>query len=275
LQPRAQNSHKGSYGDVTIVGGADGMAGAVILAARAAAYAGAGRVYAGFVAQPPAYDPPHPELMCRAAASLDFSHSALAFGPGLGDSRDAYDLLARALRAPGPLVLDADALNLLAAEPGLQHKLRARQRPGSALLTPHPLEAARLLGIDTASVQADRPQAARLLAQRFQAIVVLKGSGSVIARPDGLIAVNPTGNAALATAGSGDVLSGVCAALLAQRWQPWQAALGAVWLHGAAADALVARGIGPVGLCAGELGPAIRQSLNLLIARKHANRITA
>ena len=275
LRPRTQNSHKGSYGDVSIVGGADGMAGAVILAARAAAYAGAGRVYAGFVGQPPAYDPLHPELMCRAAATLDFARSTVALGPGLGDSRDAHDLLARALHAPGNLVLDADALNLLAAEPGLRHKLSVRQRLGATLLTPHPLEAARLLDIDTAAIQADRPQAARRLAQQFQAIVVLKGSGTVIARPDGLIAINPTGNPALATAGSGDVLSGVCAALLAQRWQPWQAALGAVWLHGAAADALVAQGIGPVGLCAGELGTAIRHALNRLIANNRADPIHA
>jgi hydroxyethylthiazole kinase-like uncharacterized protein yjeF len=265
LHPRAQNSHKGSFGDVSIVGGAEGMAGAVILAARAAATTGAGRVLAGFVAQPPAYDPLHPELMCRAAATLDFSRGAVALGPGLGESRAAHDLLARALHARGNLVLDADALNLIAAEPGLQHKLSTRPRLGATLLTPHPLEAARLLGVDAAAVQADRLQAARTLALRFQAIVILKGSGTVIARPDGLLAINTTGNPALATAGSGDVLSGVCAALLAQHWQPWEAALGAVWLHGAAADYLVAEGIGPIGLCSSELGPAIRRVLNRLV----------
>ncbi|HWZ48530.1 MAG TPA: NAD(P)H-hydrate dehydratase, partial [Herbaspirillum sp.] len=218
LQPRVQNSHKGSYGDVSIIGGAQGMAGAVILAARAAMHAGAGRVYAGFVAQPPAYDPLHPELMCRAAATLDISSSTVVVGPGLGESRDAHDLLAQALHAPVNLVLDADALNLLAAEPRLQHKLSTRARLGATLLTPHPLEAARLLDISAAEVQADRLHAARSLAQRFQAIVVLKGSGTVIARPDGLLAINPTGNPGLATAGSGDVLSGICAALMAQHW---------------------------------------------------------
>jgi hydroxyethylthiazole kinase-like uncharacterized protein yjeF len=265
LQPRAQNSHKGSYGDVTIVGGAEGMAGAVILAARAAAHTGAGRVYAGFLAQAPAYDPLHPELMCRVAATLDFGNSTVVVGPGLSESREAHDLLSKALHAPGNLVLDADALNMLAAEPGLQNKLSTRQRLGATLLTPHPLEAARLLNISAAAVQADRLQAARSLAQRFQSIVILKGSGTVIARPDGIVAINPTGNPGLATAGSGDVLSGVCGALLAQHWSPWEAALGAVWLHGAAADALVAQGIGPVGLCASEIGVAVRSALNHLI----------
>ncbi|RXZ32468.1 NAD(P)H-hydrate dehydratase [Oxalobacteraceae bacterium CAVE-383] len=272
LHPRVQNSHKGSFGDVSIVGGAPGLAGAVILAARAAAHTGAGRVHAGFVDQPPAYDAMHPELMCRAAASLDFGRGAIALGPGLGESREAHDQLSRALHAQANLVLDADALNLLAAEPGLQQKLSTRQRLGAALLTPHPLEAARLLGIDTVAVQADRLHAARALAQRFQAIVILKGSGTVIARPDGFAAVNPTGNPALATAGSGDVLTGICAALLAQHWQPWEAALGAVWLHGAAADYLVEQGVGPIGLCAGELAPAVRQVFNRLIENRPGSR---
>ena len=268
LRPRQQNTHKGSFGDVNVVGGAHGMTGAVILASRAAAHTGAGKVFAGFVGEPPAYDALNPELMCRAAATLDFSHGTNALGPGMGESRDAHDLLSRALSTRCNLVLDADALNMLAAEPGLQSKLTARQRLGATLLTPHPLEAARLLGIDTAALQADRPQAARRLAQQFQAIVILKGSGTVIARPDGLIAINPTGNPALATAGSGDVLSGICAALLAQHWLPWQAALGAVWLHGAGADLLVEQGIGPIGLCASEIAPAVRQMLNRLIAGK-------
>jgi hydroxyethylthiazole kinase-like uncharacterized protein yjeF len=268
LQPLLQNSHKGSFGDVNIVGGATGMAGAVILAARAAARSGAGRVYAGFIDHAPSYDAPHPELMCRAADTLALVDSTVAVGPGLGLSRAAHDLLGKALHTAANLVLDADALNLIAAEPTLQQKLSLRQhRNASAatLMTPHPLEAARLLGVTAAAIQADRPQAARRLAQQFQAIIVLKGSGTVIARPDGLIAINPTGNPALATAGSGDVLTGVCAALLAQGWQPWPAALGAAWLHGAAADALVAQGCGPVGLTASELDLAIRHCLNQLI----------
>jgi hydroxyethylthiazole kinase-like uncharacterized protein yjeF len=139
------------------------------------------------------------------------------------------------------------------------------QRSAATILTPHPLEAARLLGIPASEVQADRIAAARKLALRYSAIVVLKGSGSVIAAPDGGIVLNGTGNAALATAGTGDVLSGLCGALLAQGWPAWEAALGAVWLHGKAADDLVAGGIGPIGLSAGELIPAIRLVLNDMI----------
>ena len=131
-------------------------------------------------------------------------------------------------------------------------------------MTPHPLEAARLLGVSTASIQSNRIGAARALAQRYRATIILKGSGTVIAQPDGSIVINPTGNAALATGGSGDVLSGVCGALLAQGWSTWHAALGAVWLHGSAADTLASKRIGPIGLTASELPAAIRDELNTL-----------
>lgn len=275
LRPRRQNTNKGTYGDVNIIGGATGMSGAVILSARAAAHAGAGRVHAGFVGDAPAYDALHPELMCRDAATLILPDSTVAIGPGLGAGRTAHDLLMKALHEAGNLVLDADALNLLSGEPSLQQKLslrRHRKLASATLMTPHPLEAARLLGIKAAEIQADRPQAARRLAKLFHAVVVLKGSGTVIARPDGAIAINPTGNPALATAGSGDVLTGVCAALLAQGWPAWEAALGAVWIHGAAADALVAQGTGPVGLTASELEVAIRTVLNQLIAQHQEAR---
>jgi hydroxyethylthiazole kinase-like uncharacterized protein yjeF len=264
LQRRRQNSHKGSFGDVGILGGAPGMAGAVVLAARAAAMSGAGRVYAGFIAEPPAFDPVHPEIMCRRAAELDLAHAALVAGPGLGVSADAHALLAGALASSAPLVLDADALNMIAADDGLRQSLAGRA--GATLMTPHPLEAARLLACGAADIQADRLQAARRLAAAFNAMVVLKGSGSVIARPDGMAVINPTGNPGLASAGTGDVLAGLCGALLAQHWTPWQAALGAVWLHGAAADLLVDQGIGPTGLVASELASAIRTCLNRLTA---------
>jgi len=264
LRPRLHNTHKGSYGDVAVLGGAEGMCGASILAARAAAHCGAGRVLLAFAGPAPAYDSASPELMCRAAQGFDFSKATLVAGPGLSTSREAHDLLAQALHARTPRVLDADALNLLAQEPGLQSRLGAHSRP--AILTPHPLEAARLLGTTSAAVQSDRLAAARELAWRFGAVVVLKGSGSVIARPDGFAVINTTGNPALATAGSGDVLSGICGALLAQGWPAWEAALAAVWLHGSAADALVEGGIGPIGLIAGELIPVVRQQLNRFVA---------
>lgn len=265
IRPRLHNTHKGSYGDVTVIGGAPGMAGAAILAARAAARCGAGRVYAGFLGTPPAYDAAQPELMCRPAAGLPLHASTLVLGPGMGDADAAKLLLGAALQALSPLVLDADALNLIAADQALQQALAQRASP--ALITPHPLEAARLLDSSSAAVQADRLAAARALAQRYQAVVVLKGSGTVIARPDLFCAVNPTGNAGLATAGSGDVLAGICGALLAQGWPQWQAALAAVWLHGQAADLLVGRGVGPIGLTASELIPVMREALNALHAQ--------
>jgi hydroxyethylthiazole kinase-like uncharacterized protein yjeF len=262
LRRRPHNSHKGSYGDVAIIGGARGMGGAPILAARAAAQCGAGRVYAGFVEQAPAYDGGHPELMCRLAHDLDFSAATLVVGPGLGMSAAAHALLSRALDTPVPLVLDADGLNLIAAEPALQQKLALRS--AATLLTPHPLEAARLLGTANAQIQADRLAAARELARRFNALVVLKGSGTVIAQASGDAVINTTGNPALATAGSGDVLAGICGALLAQHWPLREAALAAVWLHGTAADQLVIQGVGPIGLTAGELIPCVRTLLNRL-----------
>lgn len=263
LYPRSQNSHKGSFGDVAVLGGAHGMQGAALLSARAALCCGAGRVYACFIDNAPAFDPVQPEIMCRRAVEFDFAHAAVVAGPGAGIEPAARHLLAQALDLNAPLVLDADALNLLAADSELQQHLARRQ--AASIMTPHPLEAARLLGVSAGMVQADRLAAARQLAARFNAIVVLKGSGSVIARPDGTVAINPTGNPALATGGTGDVLAGLCGALLAQRLPPWETALAAVWLHGHAADELVAEGIGPVGLTAGELIPAIRTALNQAI----------
>jgi hydroxyethylthiazole kinase-like uncharacterized protein yjeF len=267
LKRRRHSSHKGSYGDVIVVGGAHGMAGAPVLASRAAAKCGAGRVFTAFLEEAPAYDSVQPELMCRLASDMNFASGTLVVGPGLGNEGLAHDLLAKALHAPSPLVLDADALNLITAEPGLQQILSQRRSP--SLMTPHPLEAARLLQVTTHEIQGDRLAAARRLARQFNAIVVLKGSGSVIAKPDGEIAINPTGNPGLATAGTGDVLAGMCGALLAQSFTPWHAAIAAVWIHGQAADMLVSQGIGPIGMTAGELIPCARAILNQL-TEQHA-----
>lgn len=262
LRRRPHNSHKGSFGDVIVIGGTQGMSGAPVLAARAAAKCGTGRVFAAFLDEAPAYDSNHPELMFRRAEDMDLSAGVLVVGPGLGTSRKAHDVLANALHGINPLVLDADALNLISAESGLQHRLA--QRGGATVLTPHPLEAARLLQASTGEIQADRTAAARELARRFNAVVVLKGSGSVIARVDGEAVINTTGNPALATAGTGDVLAGICGALLAQDFPAWNAALAATWLHGQAADTLATRGIGPIGMTASELIPAVRTLLNQL-----------
>ena len=267
LKPRLHNSHKGSYGAVGIIGGAPGMAGAPLLAGRAALHLGAGRVYVGML-EALAVDPQQPELMLRDPAAVFALAGCLAIGPGLGQSDAALALLRRAIDCELPLLVDADALNLLALHPVLIARLARRAAP--TLLTPHPAEAARLQGCDVAVVQADRRAAALALAQRCNAGVVLKGCGSVIALPDGRWFINTTGNAGLASAGTGDVLTGMAAALLAQDWPPDQALLAAVHLHGVAADACVAAGIGPIGLCAGELIPRARQALNAWIAAANA-----
>jgi len=261
LQLRRHNSHKGSNGDVVIVGGATGMHGAPVLSGRAAIQSGAGRVIAGFIDAAPAFDSAQPELMCRPAAQCVFGAAAV-IGPGLGNSDAALVALRKALQSDARLVLDADALNLIAADPALQHTLVLRT--ATAIMTPHPLEAARLLGIPSAAIQADRIAAARRLAHKYHTIIVLKGSGSIIADPQDNIVINPTGNPGLASAGTGDVLAGIIGALLAQGWPEWEAAIAAVWLHGNAADELVGAGQGPIGLTASELIPLVRRSLNRL-----------
>lgn len=260
-------SHKGRFGDVWVVGGAPGMQGAVQLAARAALQAGAGRVHFSTLADGL---PAPSELMARSwpegrAAGLA-EHATVLCGCGGGDAVRSVlpELLSRATR----LVLDADALNAIAADRGLAAQAAARGRRGGAatVLTPHPLEAARLLGVATAEVQADRLGAARRLAEHFGAVVVLKGSGSIVAGPAGPIAINPTGNARLATAGTGDVLAG----WLGGCWSTapdvsmtvsWQAAAGSVWLHGRAAE------VQPTGLplVAGELFGAMAALANQLM----------
>lgn len=262
---RASASHKGSFGSVAIVGGDTGMCGAPILAARAALHAGAGKVHVGFIGEDaPPYDPPFPELMLHPAQTLPTDGlSAIGIGCGLGTRQRSRDTLRAMLALDLPVVVDADALNLVAGDAGLASALVARAARGAvSILTPHPLEAARLLGSDTRAVQADRLAAARGLATRFAAIAVLKGSGTMIAHPDGRVAVNPTGNAALATGGTGDVLGGLIAAFLAQRIPAYEAALGGVYLHGLAADCLTALGDGPAGLAAGELAGAVRRLVN-------------
>lgn len=263
-------SHKGTYGSLAVVGGAGGMCGAPILAARAALHAGAGKVHVAFVgADAPAYDPPHPELMLHPLDTLPLdTMDALAIGCGMGQEERAADVLAQALALDVPKLIDADALNLLAVRPHLAAALAERGAAGDiAVLTPHPLEAARLLDADAAAVQRDRLAAARTLASRFGAVVVLKGAGTVVAAPDGRTAINPTGGAALATGGTGDVLGGIIGALLAQKLAPFEAALAGTYLHGLAADTLSARGAGPAGLTAGELAPAVRACINRLIYR--------
>jgi hydroxyethylthiazole kinase-like uncharacterized protein yjeF len=226
--PRQHAGHKGSYGDVWIVGGASGMLGAATLAARAALNSGAGRVHLRALApDAPPLDLLTPELMCHpvagpqaaSPAAETLARATVVAGCGGGSAITA--LLAELIDHSARLVLDADALNGVAADAWLRAALQARGAAGRAsVLTPHPLEAARLLGCDAARVQGDRLAAAQTLADQLQCCVVLKGSGSVIAAPGCTPCINPSGNAALATAGSGDVLAGWLGGLWSQCADP-------------------------------------------------------
>lgn len=235
--PRLHASHKGSYGDVAVIGGAPGMTGAALLAATAALHAGAGRVFAGLLDDNAlSVDVQHPELMFRALPALNFSAMTVVCGCGGGQA--VRSVLDEVLTSPAPVVLDADALNEIARDVALQSALLARSaRQAVTVLTPHPMEAARLLNQTAPEVQSDRLAAAQTLARRFACTVVLKGSGSIIASPGQTPLINPTGNARLAIAGTGDVLAGMVGAQLAAGASGFDAACRAVYQHGALADA--------------------------------------
>ena len=258
LPPRPRHAHKGRYGHVLVIGGDYGYQGAAILAGCAAARAGAGLVTV-------ATRPEHartiplfrPELMTAAVtttrdldALLD-RVSVVAIGPGLGQSDWAISLLAKVLQTRLPLVVDADALNLLALEP---------LRRENWVLTPHPGEAARLLGITSTEVQTDRFAAVTSLRDRFGGTVALKGAGSLVAGATGPIRLNRTGNPGMAGGGMGDVLTGVIAGLVAQGMEPGVATVAGVYLHGYAADQCA--GEGERGMLAGDLLPVIRSLVN-------------
>ncbi|MCB1997534.1 MAG: NAD(P)H-hydrate epimerase, partial [Rhodoferax sp.] len=201
-------SHKGQFGDLVVIGGDVGMGGAAVLAAHAGLAAGAGRVYLGSLGRD-AFAASRPELMQRQVPALlappDLQARTVVAGCGGGEAVRA--VLPPLLHHAGRLVLDADALNTVADDASLQVAVITRSAAGRpTLMTPHPLEAARLLGTSTAAVQADRVSAARAMAARFNAVVVLKGSGSAVAAPDGSVTICPFGNARLSTAGTGDVL---------------------------------------------------------------------
>jgi hydroxyethylthiazole kinase-like uncharacterized protein yjeF len=212
--PRRHAQHKGSFGDVVVVGGAAGMAGAALLAARAAQMAGAGRVFVDWLqdaSQAPDIDVMHPELMMQHGKSLSEPAvlKAATVVCGCGGGSVVRDRLPRLISLAGRLVLDADALNALATDAQLMKQLRQRHgRAQATVLTPHPLEAARLLACDVAQVQSDRLYAARTLAGMTACVVVLKGTGTITAAPAHTPHINGTGNASLASGGTGDVLAG-------------------------------------------------------------------
>ncbi|WP_431637409.1 NAD(P)H-hydrate dehydratase [Dyella sp. KULCS107] len=256
LPPRPRVAHKGDHGHLLVVGGDHGMGGAIRLCGEAALRAGAGLVsVATRDVHVVALNAGCPELMARgvdgpqAIAPLIERADVLAVGPGLGQGAWGHALWLTALDSDCPLVLDADGLNLLAREP--------RRFDRAAVLTPHPGEAARLLGVDIATVQADRFASARELAHRHGAVVVLKGAGSLVAHPDGRLAACPWGNPGMAVAGMGDVLTGVIAGLLAQGATAWEAACLGVGLHARAGDA--AAEAGERGLLASDLFGPLRR----------------
>jgi len=254
------HAHKGLLGSVLVVGGDHGMGGACLMAAEAAGRCGAGLVsvatrvehVAGIIAR-------RPEVMARAVESAeDLSAllaraSVLAVGPGLGQSPWSEQLLKAAVTTGQPMVIDADALNLLAGS-----RVVTQTHRNNWVLTPHPGEAARLLGVSTAEVQADRYGAVRQLQALFGGAVVLKGAGSLICAGE-TVFVSSYGNPGMASGGMGDVLSGVIAALLAQGLSPLRAACLGVCLHGRAAD--MAAGDARRGLLATDLMPHLRQLL--------------
>ena len=283
IPARRHHSHKGSFGSVGIIGAAEGMVGAGVLAARAALYMGPGKVFLGVAAKDiPAFDPLNPEVMVRKADELvaDESLTAIAIGMGLGVDKSAPRLLSAVLARKLPTVLDADALNLIASTPGFAAALgvnventstggpsqaenpQTPHQSSTFVLTPHPGEAARLLNVSIAHLQADRVTAAIALAKRFNAVVVLKGAGTVVAASDGRYFINTSGNPGMASGGMGDALSGMIVAFLAQGLAALDAAKLAVYLHGAAADACFAHGMAPLGLTASEVIFEARMLLN-------------
>ena len=259
LPRRARDAHKGDFGHVLCVGGDHGTGGAILLSTQAALRSGAGLVsVATRAAHVAALLAARPEAMAHTVEdSADFAPllqraSVVAVGPGLGQGEWGRALYAAALASGKPLVIDADALNLLAKHPQPLH---------DAVLTPHPGEAARMLEVSTDIIQGDRYGAARVLAERYGSVVVLKGAGTVIAAPGRIPAIIDAGNPGMATGGMGDVLTGVIAAMRAQSFAAFDAAVCGALLHGAAGD-LAARFGGERGLLASDLFPQLTRLAN-------------
>jgi hydroxyethylthiazole kinase-like uncharacterized protein yjeF len=259
LPARALDSHKGLFGKVVAIGGASGMTGAAILAARAALKSGAGSVYVVLLTgNPPAVDFIQPELMLHDATTQLPYATVRIVGCGMGCDAVARNFLQDSLQSQSALVLDADALNLIALHAELRELLAQRNAP--TVLTPHPGEAARLLACSTEDIQSDRITSVQKLAKIFSCTVILKGAGSLCATREGLY-INTTGNPGMSGPGMGDALAGMIAAFIAQGMNTDDAALLAICLHGAAGDELSKQGI-TIGMTASELTDQARQLLN-------------
>jgi ADP-dependent NAD(P)H-hydrate dehydratase / NAD(P)H-hydrate epimerase len=263
LPSRAQDAHKGNFGHVLAIGGDLGFGGAIRLAGEAALRVGAGLVsVATRTEHVLALNAARPELMASGVGgpqeleALLQRASVIALGPGIGQRAWGHALWHTAIAARKPTVLDADGLNLLAREPV--------SLPANIVLTPHPGEAARLLGCDTQEIARDRFAAVRALARRHQAVAVLKGAGTLVATPLGEVAVCPWGNPGMASGGMGDVLTGVVAGLLAQGLDAYRAACIGVALHARAGD--IAARAGVCGLLASDLFGPLRRLRNGLEA---------
>jgi len=266
LKPRPKDSHKGLFGTIAVIGGANGALGAALLAGRAALKLGAGCVKVGLLADnTPTVDTQMPELMLHGAAETLKSAKAnvIALGCGLGQSLAAQKILYDALQVEVPMVLDADALNIIALRPDLRSILHSRK--AATVCTPHPGEAARLLHCKVEDVQADRTGAALELTRKLSSSVVLKGAGSICATREGKLYLNKTGNPGMSSAGMGDVLTGMIAAFIAQGLSADEALLLGVHLHGAAGDALAAQHA-TIGMSATEVTEWARYLINQWIA---------
>lgn len=266
-QRKTGNTHKGTFGTLGIIGSTEGMSGAIVLAGKSALKAGCGKVFLGFAQSQlpiPLIDSA-PELILKTALTLINQQdvSAWAIGCGLGLSADSENILSIVLSQRNentPYVFDADALVLMAK---LKSSISLNQH---CVLTPHPKEASILLNCTLNDIQDNREQAAKELAKLYHCWAIIKGQNTVITSPKGELTINITGNSGLSTAGSGDVLTGVMSSFLAQGMAMSDAVKSAVWIHGLAADILVEKGIGPIGLTASELIDTIRNIRNQIWA---------
>ena len=276
---RGSAEHKGDAGKVVLIGGAPGMAGALLLAGNACIHLGAGWTILEMLDPSSAHAcMDHPELMIRLANAeamnglANINPDVIAIGPGLGNSALALSALGKALSIPNiPLVIDADALNLIASSKALLNVLRDRnqQFPGQTVLTPHPGEAAQLLQCSSADIQSDRLGSIEKLVELTGSAVVLKGQHTLLASPLNTVVVCEEGNPGMGTGGMGDILTGSIAAITAQgvkhHLSLWESTEIAVQLHALAADSLVSKGVGPIGLTPSETILEMRSLLNKLL----------
>lgn len=264
---RASDTHKGLYGTVAIIGGATHMIGAALLAGRAALHLGCGKVYVATLNSNLFVDFSQPELMICNPKSLmnNDTLSHILIGPGLGQNNQAKLLLNVFLKSDHNLIIDADGLNLIANSKKLQSLLKHRQ--ANTIITPHPAEAARLLNLETKLIQSDRTAAVTKLYENYACHIILKGHETLILGPDKVLYQNTSGNAALSSAGQGDVLAGVILSLWAQGLSCIEACKCGVYLHGQAADLWRNQNDNRIGLTASQTIEYTQLALNQFLAK--------